>query len=157
MFAKKLLTIVVFALAVLLFSCCAAKKIPEGIVSGTGFIRVRVLDGMSETPLSNAEVVIPETGGRYKTGEKGLTSEIELPVIPDSEYDKLLPNAEGRITLLVLAEGYTPYLLLYARVKETECREIEILMFPADGTLPVFTVIEAPSQLWARELMDRYK
>ena len=90
------------------------------------------------------------------TGLDGSTCEMLLPVIPDSEYDKLLPSDSGRISFIVNAKGYTPYLLLYARVSPDETRQIDVLLFPDDGTLPVFTVIEAPEEEWCRELAERY-
>ena len=102
-------------------------------------------------------VTVPETGERFYTGFTGCTEPMSMPVIPDGEYEKLLPSGSGRISLIVTAEGYTPYLLLYARVKPGEARNIEILLFPDDGTLGVFTVIEAPPSEWAEELVSRYR
>lgn len=121
-----------------------------------GAVRVRVLDGMTDTPISSACVTVPETCESFLTGEGGLTAKMELPVIRDPQYDLLLENPEGRITLIVRAEGYTPYLLLYARITPGCERTIEILLFPDDGTLPVFTVIEAPPAAWSEELLKKY-
>lgn len=118
-----------------------------------GAVRVRALDGYSGRPLEGACVTVPETGGRFTTDATGLTELMTLPVIKDSEYEELLPCPSGRITLLVSADGYTPYLLLYARVREGETRTIDALLFPADGSLDVFTVIEAPDESWCEQLM----
>ena len=122
----------------------------------TGSVRVRVLDGLDSTPIEGACVTVPETGERFLSRGDGRTDEMLLPVIPDAEYDALLPAECGRITLLVTAEGYTPYLLLYARVRPNEARRIDVLMFPDDGTLPVFTVIEAPDADWCGEFAERF-
>ena len=149
MFVKKL-SILPLLLTMLLLPAC--RKTPV-----CGSVTVRVLDGFSDTPIEGAVVTVPETGARSVTGFGGCTEPMQLPVIPDGEYEKLLPSGSGRISLIVTAEGYTPYLLLYARVTPNEARSIEVLLFPADGTLPVFTVIEAPPQEWAEELVNKYR
>ena len=119
-------------------------------------MRLRVLDGMTDFPIRGAEVVVPETGERFITDENGSTAEMVLPVIPDAEYDKLLINSEGRITFIVYAEGYVPLLLLYARTRQNR-DVIEALLFRDDGTLPVFTVIEAPPTEWSEELVEKHR
>ena len=87
-----------------------------------------------------------------------MTERMRLPVIQDREYDRLLPCSLGRLTLIVFAEGYAPYMLLYVRIEADREREpIPVLLFPDDGTLPVFTVIEAPPSEWAEELVKRYR
>lgn len=142
---KKILTFILF---LSFLSGC----VPSPAVSSA---TLRVYDGMTGRPVPYAEVVVPETGDRFITDEHGRTEKMSLPVIPDAEYDGLCPNPEGRITFIVFAEGYTPYLLLYARTGKD--RVIDVLLFPDDGTLPVFTVIEAPSQEWAAELIGRFR
>ncbi|MCR5610318.1 MAG: carboxypeptidase-like regulatory domain-containing protein [Clostridiales bacterium] len=141
----------IFAIILLsaLFSACVPSPVP------TSGITLRVFDGMSGRPLPGARVVVPETGGEFFTDRSGCTEGMLLPVVHDSEYDRLLKSPSGRITFIVYADGYTPYLLLYARTGED--RAIDVNLFPDDGTLPVFTVIEAPSPEWARELVERYK
>ncbi|MBO4384835.1 MAG: hypothetical protein J5854_05400 [Clostridia bacterium] len=150
---KKILSKFVFsfALAVMLsvLPSCAEIK-PE-----YGTVRLRVVDGMTDSPIEGAIVKVAETGESFVTDESGMTGSMELPVIGDSEYDRLLPNDEGRLTFLVLAEGMTPYLLLYARVTPGCRRTVDILMFPDDGSLPVFTVIEAPSAGWSKALKEK--
>lgn len=135
---------------ILLISGCAANK-------KTGSLRVRAVDGFTSAPICGASITVPETGKTYKTSADGTAGELALPVLPDEGYEKLLPSGEGRVTLIVRAEGYTPYLLLYARVKPGVCRDIDVLLFPEDGTLPVFTVIEAPDEAWCRQLIERFE
>ena len=145
---KKFLLMLALMLA---FTGCSSRR------TEFGEMRVRVLDGLTDTPVRGAAITVPETGERLETDENGMTSYFSLPVIGDSEYDKLLENPDGRATLLVTKDGFTPYLLLYARVTAGCRRTCEILLFPDDGTLEVFTVIEAPSPEWARELASRYR
>lgn len=124
----------------------------------TGRMRVRVVDGMTDTPIEGAVVVLPETGGRYYTGADGLTEVITLPCLPDERHSALLETGEGRTTVIVYAEGYAPYLLLYARVLPGKERETPtVYMFADDGTLPVFEVIEAPPMEWAERVVERYR
>ena len=148
--AKKILT--VFVLCALVFAAgCAEKPRNE-----RGGIRVWVTEGMTGAPLEGARVTVPETGLSLLTGADGLAVFDALPVIPDSVYDQLLPCPCGRVTLLVTAEGFTPYLLLYARVFPNETRDAGVLMFPDDGTLKTFTVIEAPPAEWCDALAEKY-
>lgn len=144
------MTVFIMSALVLLIGC-VKKPSPE-----RGGMRVRVTDGMSGRPVAGACVTVPETGERIFTGADGTAVFEDLPVLPDSEYDALLPCPCGRVTLLVTAEGFTPYLLLYARVFPNESREVGILLFPDDGTLKTFSVIEAPPQEWCDELAERY-
>lgn len=141
----------------LLFVSCTPNAVEVG-PSEVGYIRVQVLDGASSLPLYGAQVVIPEISGRFFTDRYGYTECITVPIIPDDRYDAMLPANEGRVTLIVSAEGMTTCLLLYVRVKPDEEREpIPVLMFPDDGTLEVFTMIEAPSEEWSRAFVDLYK
>ena len=163
---KKVLIIVVtcFLLCALCLFCgCyswkdeASPALSEAAES-VGFMRVRVVDGMTDAPIEGAFVVLPETGGRYSTGADGLTELITLPCLPDERHDALLETGEGRTTVIAYAEGYVPYLLLYARVLPGKERETPtVYMFPDDGTLPVFEVIEAPPMDWAERVVERYR
>lgn len=139
----------VIAAAVLLCSCTG------GQADERCFVRVRVLDGMSASPICGAGVTVPEAGVSMLSDADGLTGTFAVPVIPDSEYDRLLPCPMGRATLIVTAEGFTPYLLLYMRTEANASREIEVLLFQGDGTLPVFSVIEAPPAEWAKMLIEK--
>lgn len=139
------------ALVLCAFVSCSPERLPVCRA------RVRVLDGMTDTPVCGACVAVPETGERFCTGADGRTEVMELPVLRDEGYDRLLPSDGGRITFIIYAEEYMPYLLLYARTHEGERGCFDVLLFPDDGTLPVFTVIEAPPSEWAEELVSRYR
>ena len=158
MLGKKAAITAAILLALALFARCGELSPAREAAGKTGGMRVRVVDGYTDKPIEGAEVVVPETGARYHTDARGKTPKLNLPVIRDSEYDLLLENEQGRATLIVFAEGYTPYLLLYARVTPQKEREgPTVRLFPDDGTLPVFTVIEAPPPEWAEELVDKYR
>ena len=154
--AKKILIWIVLTCVPAVFFGCAGIKSAASHSAGCGILRVRVLDGFTDEPIEGASVTVPELGRSFPTGADGLTEGIETPVIPDGEYDRLLPSASGRATLIVRAEGYTPCLLLYVRVTPGLTRAPTVRMFPADGSLPVFTTIEAPDEEWCRALVDKY-
>jgi hypothetical protein len=152
MFIKKAVLALALLFAALEISgcmrCAEDKKFGERIVC--------VRDGFTDEPIRGALVVIPEAGIETVTGPDGGTTVLRLPIIPDAEYEKLLPANEGRVTVLVYADGKTPYLLLYARVREGELRKPQVLMFPSDGSMEVFPVCEAPGMSWCEELARMY-
>ena len=121
-----------------------------------GRLTVRVLDGFTERPIEGARVTVPEAGVSLLTDACGETESMRVPVISDGEYDRLLPSPSGRATLIVTAPGYTPYLLLYARIAPESGRRIDALLFPADGSMDVFPVIEAPDEGWCGELVRKF-
>lgn len=148
MIVKKLTVFALIAAMAALLGCGGRARF--------GSMRVRVLDGFSDLPIEGAVVIVPETGGSYITDARGSTEEMLLPVEADEVYERLLPSGIGRATLLVTAPGYTPCLLLYARVLPGVCREPEILLFPDDGSLPVFTMTESPDEDWCRRFAEKY-
>ena len=121
-----------------------------------GELAVCVRDGFSDVPVPGARVCLPEADLSCVTDAQGRTPAMRVPVLPDSEYERLLPSGQGRVTVIVTAEGFTPCLLLYVRITKDLKRELEVLMFPADGSLSVFPVIEAPDEGWCRELVKKY-
>lgn len=144
-----------------LFGCArggSACPSPSAEAERTGFMRVRVVDGMTDEPICGATVVAPEAGLSCPTDADGLTRVMELPCVPDPSLDALCPLDEGRVALIVYAEGYVPYLLLYARVLPGRERETPtVYMFADDGSLPVFEVVEAPPMEWAERVAERYR
>ena len=149
MLVKKLCLIWVFLLAAPLFAC--------GSSAGYGEVTVRVCDGYTDLPIVGACVTVPETGASFTTSPDGRTGAMLLPVIPDAEYEHILPSGTGRVTLIVTAEGFTPCLMLYVRVSSGMSREISVLLFPADGSLSVFPLIEAPDEDWCLGVVEKYR
>lgn len=160
-----MLTNAIMTLAALILLCGCADYKGVACIGGAegsglpeGRMRVRVLDGITDKPIPGASVVIPEADIRCRTDERGLTTVMELPCTVDEGLSSLLPYDEGRVTLLVYADGYIPYLLLYCRVLPGMERQTPtIYMWPDDGSLPVFEVIEAPPLEWAAGLAEKFK
>lgn len=158
---KNVLIMGLFCMALALFGCGGNDAAPSPVCSAaketTGFTRVRVVDGMTDEPLCGARVVFPEAGVECRTDEAGLTPLVELPCVFDAAHDALYQVSEGRTTMIVYAEGYVPYLLLYMRVLPGAERETPtVYMFADDGSLKVFEVIEAPPMEWAERVVERY-
>ncbi len=125
---------------------------------GYGGIGLAISDGFTGKPIKNACAVIAETNARGYSDENGCVLFSHLPVLPDRQYDELYPSDVGRVTLIIYAEGYVTYLLLYVRIRADYTREnVEILMFEDDGSIPVFQIIEAPQLDWAAGLVDRFR
>lgn len=123
-----------------------------------GGMSLTVVDGMTDTPLVGASVVVPEAGVTAVTDEYGSAVLSNLPVIFDEQYDALSPAGSGRVTLIVYADGYVPYVLLYARVFPDRTREgMVILMFRDDGSIPVFSIAETPPLEWAAGIAEMYR
>lgn len=152
MLVKRAFLLCVLVLAVSFNAGCGKENRAES----TGGIIVTVRDGFTNEPIEGAKVTVPEAGITALTGPDGSTEEITLPVFLDTEYEKLLPSHAGRVSVLASAEGKTPYLLLYARVHEGKTRKINVLLFPDDGSMKVFTVCEAPDMEWCEKLAEKY-
>lgn len=140
--------------AVLLVGILLSKKpVP------TGQLRVQVLDGKSEAPLSGCAVVVAETGLRALTDESGSTPVLTVPVCADERFSGVLPQTWGEVTLLVYREGYVPYALFHVQVSAGALREgPRIYLFLQDGTMEdqPFSVIEGPPRDWVNALLEQF-
>jgi len=124
--------------------------------AGGTAITVCVVEGYSEAPIEGAAVVVVETGEVYQTDASGHTGLIEVPMIRDARYDKILPKPWGEITLIIYKEGFMPYALFYLQVLENERREgVKILLFEQGVTTSdePFSIIEGPARPWVNELI----
>lgn len=125
-----------------------------------GSVEFVVVDGFSETPLSQAKVVIVDTGEIYYTDEFGKTPKILVPIIRDKRYDKIMPKPWGEISVIIYKEEYLSYALFYLQVIEGQTREnVEILMFKEEDAMSAnpFSIIEGPNRLWVNELIRKYQ
>lgn len=127
---------------------------------GTAGMQVEVVDGFTDMPIKNASVVIPEIDSCFITDECGKTPLIQLPIIRDTHYDKILRQDWGTVTVLVYGDGYLPYALFYTMVEPDTTREgLKIYLFPEDTTTSKFpfVIIEAPQREWVDRLIDTYR
>ena len=121
-----------------------------------GLMRVTVRDGFTDEPLEGAVVVIPETNMQYITNKEGKTELIQVPLLRDKHYSKLLKQDYGLVTVLVYCEGYAPYALFFTHVENGTMRNgPNVWLFPEPGD--PFVIIEAPKGDWCNELIDMYR
>lgn len=130
--------------------------------SGSGKARfsVSVLEGYTETPIAGAQVVVVETGKLYQTDENGLTETIEVPLVRDTRFDRILEKPWGEVSLIVYKEGFVPYALFYLQVLGGQTREgVKILLFEQDQTenAAPFSIIEGPNRIWVNTLVEMYR
>ena len=128
--------------------------------SGNAKFTVNVVEGYTDTPIAGAEVVILETGKKYTTDADGNTEIIEVPVIRDARFDKILPKPWGEVSLVVYKDGFLPYALFYLQVIGGETRSgVKILLFESNstGNSEPFSIIEGPNRLWVDELVRMYQ
>lgn len=123
-------------------------------------LRVEVVDGMTETPIEGATVVIPELGKAFDTDKTGKTGVIDVPFLPDKHYDGILPQPWGEITLLVYKQDYATYALFHCQVVAGQTRMgPKILLFKNAelSTTQPFSIIEGPNRIWVNELIKKYQ
>ncbi len=128
--------------------------------SGNAKLTVCVVEGYTDTPIEGAKIVILETGKTYTTDANGNTEIIEVPVIRDSRFDKMMPKPWGEVSLIVYKDGFLPYALFYLQVIGGETRKgVKILLFESSstGNPEPFSIIEGPNRLWVDELVKKYQ
>lgn len=125
-----------------------------------GAINVRVYDGLTDAPLSDATVVIAESGEKYPAARDGSTGTIRVSAPRDTRFDDIQKKQWGEVTLLVYCDGYIPFVLLYTMVPiDGERNGPCIYLFPDDGSMDgmTFTVIESPNEDWAKTLVEKFR
>jgi len=125
----------------------------------TAYFSVKVVEGYSEAPLKNAQVVVVETGKVYTTDENGMTPVIPVPAERDTRYDDVLPKPWAEVSIIIYKDGYIPYALFYLQVMAGETREgVKILLFEegSSSSSEPFSIIEGPNRVWVDELVEQY-
>lgn len=128
--------------------------------SDTASLTVHVVEGYTESPIQDAAVVVVETGRTYHTDANGYTDVIDVPLVRDTRYDRILPKPWGEVTLIIYKEGFMPYALFYLQVIGGQTREgVKILLFEQGITESdePFSIIEGPNRLWVNELIKKYQ
>lgn len=128
--------------------------------TGSAKLSLNVVEGKTDSPVANAQVVILETGKTYNTGQNGETGIIEVPVIRDTRYDNIIPKPWGEVSLIVYKDGFLPYALFYLQVADGQTRKgVKVLLFENDstGNSQPFSIIEGPNRAWVDELVKKYQ
>ena len=125
----------------------------------TGSLQLEVLDGMTQHPLEDVIIVIPETGEKYTTNAEGKTPVIQVPIIENETYRDILAQPWGEITVLAYKDGYIPYALFHTQIWENEARQgPQLLLFPQDSSDSdqPFSIVEGPQRIWVNDLIERF-
>lgn len=127
---------------------------------GTGKVQFQVVEGFKETPLEDATVVVLDTNKSYQTDKDGLTPVIEVPIIADQRFEKILAKPWGEISVIIYKKDYVPYALFYLQVFKDKTRKgVKILLFK-EGTITStepFSIIEGPNRVWVDELIKQHQ
>ncbi len=158
-----LCAVLLLASAALLFAPQAVSVFaptPSGVVYPPfGDIVVEVLDGTTLKPIEGADVIVVETGGRYKTQADGKTPVIRVPIFEDPVFSDILKKPWGEITLIVHKKGYADYVLFHTQIWESGRRQgPRVLLFETgDGEdARPFVIVEGPQRLWVEELIKKF-
>ena len=147
---KLLLCISTLLLIISVFAAIISCKIVN-----IGYLYINVFDGFTSLPIENARVVIPEIDSEFYTDDNGSTDKIKVPLLMDTHFNSIHKQEYGTITVIVYADGYTPYALFFTQIYKNETRSPNIWLFEDDGAKP-FIIIESPNELWAYELINKY-
>ncbi len=124
----------------------------------TGSISFKVLDGETGAHLKDVCVVALDTDTEFLTDDQGLTGKIEVPIIPDTRFDKINRKSWGETSMVFYKEGYAPYALFYVQVQANKYREnVEILMFKSDQKSSALSIIEGPQRDWVDAIVSKYE
>ncbi len=139
----------------------SARYDPAVKSSKFGHLRVKVVDGRTMEPLSDAEVVLVENGRRYRTDKSGLTPWIEAPVIRSSRFRLLVNELHGQLTLISYKNGYRDSIHSGVRMNEGATTKTTIWQYKIEKTgdtrvEPVF-YMEPYHRLWLIQLADRFR
>lgn len=120
-----------------------------------GHLCIYVTDAYTLKPISQAVVILPESGMQSETDEYGKVEFYHVPIVKNKQLDKLSVQNFGQTSVLCFSQGYQPYALFYAQIQPNRVREGPTLyMFP-EGT-EAGCVIEAPPEEWIKELFSLY-
>mgnify|MGYP000862978345 FL=1 len=124
-----------------------------------GHIDAAVVDAYTMEPLADAVLVFPDSGKQAVTDQAGRAQVFGLPIERHRAQNRLLCQPYGECTLLVYCEGYIPYALFYVQLQPGRIRSgPTIFLFPQyEGAPEVITIVESPTEEWARGLVEKYR
>ena len=150
---SRLFSLLKLCLALLLSGCAGADAEKSASFS------LSLRDGITNEPLPQALVVIPESNQTYSPDGGGMTEEIVLVPEPDVRWNKRLPQPFGEINILVYCQGYYPLALFHFMLEPGVDRGcIPLYLFPEDGSLnEPYALAEGPDTAWVKELLIKYQ
>ena len=138
----------------LLFSGCTGRSAKQEAA-----FALSLKDGITNRPLKDAVVVIPENNQTYRPDADGMTERIQVMPETDSRWAQRLPQPYGEITLLVYCPGYYPLALFHFQLEPgTDRGRIPLYLFPDDGSLSEpYALAEGPDTAWIKALLSHYQ
>ena len=112
---KYLVAIVLFMLLFfnILSSVSLISHIPSSTRNTTGYAIIKVLESNTLSPVGNATICVVETKTYYQTDKYGYSQKIEIPIIPNSNFDISLKRNWGEFTIIVYKPGYSTFVSYY--------------------------------------------
>lgn len=159
---KKLIVVsLALIFSVVLFGC--TKKTNSLQVKNEvqeGKLVVKVLDKSTKKPIADANIIVMESNGSYKTDEKGLSPEIAISINKDSykKYgDDLLRKApSGDVTIMITKDGYKDYVIfnktLYPGAAPNSM-DVQMVKLAKNDKEKYVTDIQTPNESWVEELI----
>lgn len=126
-----------------------------------GDLRVKVIDGRTLKPLSDAEVVVIETEQRFRTGKDGLTPWIKAPVLRSARFRFLVNELHGQLNLISYKNGYRDSIHMGVRMNERATTRTTIWQYKIepgpDRRVEPVLYTEPYHRLWLIQLADRFR
>jgi hypothetical protein len=126
----------------------------------TAKLRVRVIDGRTQRPLSGAEVVIIETEQRVTTGADGYTPWMDVPIIRNPRFRPMVAELHGQLGAIAYKNGYRDSIHLGIRMHEGIENEATIWMYrlgPGDSRIEPVLYQVPYHRIWLVELADKFR
>jgi len=123
-------------------------------------MRMRVVNAITQQPISGAGCVIGESGDRIETDAAGLSPTIDAPVFRNPRLEQMLAELHGALTIMCYKDGYRDAVTMGVRTFENILNEPEIWMYPVGvGDRRVEpTLYQVPiHRLWRIQLADKYR
>ncbi|GEO25690.1 hypothetical protein AAC03nite_14750 [Alicyclobacillus acidoterrestris] len=126
----------------------------------TAELRVRVIDGRSRQPISNAEVVVIETEQRLRTDANGYTPWFSAPVFRNPRYRPMVAELHGQLGVIVYKNGYRDSIHLGIRMHEGIRQQTTVWMYkigPGDRRIEPVLYQEPYHHIWLIQLADKFR
>ncbi len=126
----------------------------------TAKLRIRVIDGRTQQPLSGAEVVIIETEQRVTTGPDGFTPWMDVPVMRNPRFRPMVAELHGQLGAIAYKNGYRDSIHLGIRMHEGIQNETTIWMYrlgPGDSRIEPVLYQVPYHRIWLIELADKFR
>ncbi|MCF8565367.1 hypothetical protein LLE49_11625 [Alicyclobacillus tolerans] len=126
----------------------------------TAKLRVRVIDGRTQKPLSGAEVVVIETEQRVRTDKNGYTPWVDAPVFRNPRLFPLVAELHGQLAVIAYKNGYRDSIHMGIRMHEGYETETTVWMYklgPGDTRIEPILYQVPYHRLYLIQLADRFR